>query len=466
MNNMVNFILESGISLSVFAIIYMLLLRKETFFKLNRFFLLSSVLFSVVLPFLHFQVFNANPVMLSEITVTPYRNLIEAVTVYGKDLSGSIEQVILSANAVVLVYLAGVAFFLVRFLVRMLKIFLLVSRHHIQQMNGFKLVILEDDFSPFSFLNFVFISRSQQQEDSYNKLIVHELEHVKQGHTYDVLILELLAVFQWFNPFMWMLRRAITENHEYLADQAVLNSGTKRGYYKKLLLSQYIGGQFKIANNFNYSLIKKRIKMMSKIRSSKISNAKVVFGLFAAAVLVVVFACEQQETYLVNPQKGEEISSQNKEIKGVVDNMNRLSELIIDNVSYKVTYDSLGKIILTKKETPGKEELLAENEKVYNSVEKMPEFPGGEKALIQYITRSIIYPETAVEQKLQGKVYVSFVVRKDGSVADSKIERGVAQSLDREALRVVDALPQWKPGYQKGVPVNVKYTVPINFALE
>ena len=111
MNNAVNFILESGISLSLLAVIYVFFLRKETFFKLNRIFLLGSVLFSVILPFLKFRIFAQQPVLLAEITVTPYRNLMEAITVYSHGFSGSVEQAILSANLLIFTYLAGVIFF-------------------------------------------------------------------------------------------------------------------------------------------------------------------------------------------------------------------------------------------------------------------------------------------------------------------------------------------------------------------
>ena len=144
------------------------------------------------------------------------------------------------------------------------------------------------------------------QTKGYDKMVKHELEHVKQGHSLDVIILELLTVFQWFNPFMWMLNRAIRENHEFLADQAVLSDGVSRGEYKSLLLNQFIGGQLVIANNFNYSIIKKRIKMMSKIKSSKIAITKLVFGVLVAAALIVAFACEQKES-VENSQPAEQV---------------------------------------------------------------------------------------------------------------------------------------------------------------
>jgi magnesium-transporting ATPase (P-type) len=229
MNSAVNFIIESGVSLALLSLIYVLFLRKETFFRINRWFLLGSVLFSTVLPIIKLRIFAPQPVMLSEVTVTPYLNLLESITVYSHGLSGSVEQAILSANLLIYCYLTGVAFFLARFLFRINQLNLIIRRSGVQSAKGFKLVMLENETSPYSFLNYVFVSQSLMQSKGYDKMIEHELEHVKQGHSLDVIILQILTVFQWFNPFMWMLNRAIRENHEYLADQAVLIAGVNRG---------------------------------------------------------------------------------------------------------------------------------------------------------------------------------------------------------------------------------------------
>ncbi len=112
------------------------------------------------------------------------------------------------------------------------------------------------------------------------------------------------------------------------------------------------------------------------------------------------------------------------------------------------------------------EEEAEEETKVFFIVEDMPVFPGGDLALRKYIAKSIKYPVIAQENGIQGKVYVTFVVGKDGRVTNARIARGVDTSLDKEALRVVNALPKWKPGKQRGKPVNVSYTVPINFVLQ
>jgi TonB family protein len=469
MNHAINFILESGMSLSLLALIYILFLRKETFFRLNRLFLLGSVLFSLALPFLKLQVYGANPVLLEEITVTPYRNLIEAVTVYGKDLSGSIEQAILSAHFVILVYLLGVTFFLYRFLFRVGDLIYTIIKNPVQRGNGFKLVILDYETSPFSFLKYVFISQSLQKDKNHQKMIAHELEHIKQGHTFDVIILELLSAFQWFNPFMWMLRNSIRENHEYLADQAVLNSGVNQGLYKKLLLNQFAGYNFEIANNFNYSLIKKRIKMMSRIRSSKFANGKMIFGILAAAVLVMVFACEQKESFEMasaseNKSMTVTILDEKLKIEGAVDGLEKIKNLLNESSGFEVIYDSLGNVAPAEKAKEKSKELDLKEE-VFYMVEDMPEFPGGENSLRKFISGSIIYPEVAIKKNIQGKVYVSFVVTKNGFITNARIAKGVDPELDKEALRVVNSLPDWIPGKQKGQAVNVSYTVPIHFSL-
>lgn len=473
MNSTVNFILESGISLSLLATIYVIFLRKETFFRLNRLFLLGSLVFSVVLPFLKFRVYEPQPVMLSEITVTPYRNVLESVTVYGQDLTITVEQAVLSTTLLIWIYLAGVAFFLGRFLFRVAQIAFVILKNPVQKHDRFKLVILEKECSPFSFMNYVFVSRPLQNSKGYDRMMAHEMEHIKQGHSLDVLILELLTAFQWFNPFMWMLRRAIRENHEFLADQAVLSSGVNRGYYKKLLLNQFAGGQLVLTNNFNYSLIKNRIKMMSKIKSSKMANVKIILGVFTALALIVFFACEQKETMEPEEQIDEEIitikstllDDGRMKIEGTAEDMEEFTKRYSDVNSFIIETDSVENIFLVQK----KEEVprtLDKEENVFFIVEDMPEFPGGEMALRKYIANNIKYPQAAQDNGIQGKVYVTFVVSKDGSIANAKIARGVDPALDREALRVVNSLPKWEPGKQRGENVNVSYTVPINFALE
>ena len=473
MNSAVNFIIESGVSLALLSLIYILFLRKETFFRLNRLFLLSSVVFSLLLPFLRLRVYEPQSVILDEIKVTPYRNLMEAVTVYSHGFSGTVENTISSNQFIILLYLGGLLFFMGRFLFRLIQIGLLIQKHPVNRAGRVRFVSIEKNSSPFSFLNFIFLNTGQKHDPGYEKMIRHEMEHVKQGHSFDVFLLEILTVLQWFNPFMWMLKRVVRENHEYLADKAVVGSGVNLAFYKQLLLNQAIGFQPELANHFNSSLIKKRIKMISKIKSSKMANLKYVIGLLTVVALVIAFACEQKETMNTEPVTDEqivvlEIDGKKLTVTGenAVESMKKLmdSDKYEINVVEEVDVTSLKLVKKEEVKEPEMEDINGED--IFYVVEEMPEFPGGETALRQFIASTVKYPEEAQKGGIQGKVYVSFVVTKNGSIANAKVVRGVHSSLDMEALKVVNSQPKWKPGKQRGEAVNVQYTVPINFVLQ
>lgn len=214
--------------------------------------------------------------------------------------------------------------------------------------------------------------------------------------------------------------------------------------------------------------------MMSKMKSSKIANVKIIMGVLTALALVVFFACEQKETMELEEPiidenavtiKSTLLEDGRMKIEGTAEDMEEFTKRYSDVNSFKIETDSLGNIFLVQK----KEEVpktLDTDADVFFIVEDMPEFPGGEMALRKYIANNIEYPQVAQDNGIQGKVYVTFVVSKDGSVANAKIARGIDPALDKEALRVVNSLPKWEPGKQRGENVNVSYTVPINFALQ
>ncbi len=354
-------------------------------------FLLGSILFSVVLPLLKFRIYEPQSVMLSEITVTPYKNLLETVTIYSHDFSGTLENAILSTNFLIMLYIAGVILFMLRFVFRIGQVALLIRKNDVQQQEYFKLVMLEKDVSPFSFLSYVFVGKNSLNQKGYDRMLMHEVEHIKQGHTFDVIFLEILTIFQWFNPFMWILRRAIRENHEYLADQAVLTSGINRGNYKKLLLNQFAGNQLVITNNFNYSLIKNRIKMMSKMKSSKLAITKLLLGVVMASVLIIAFACEQKE---VLETESALVAADNTinltfvddklQVNATPEQITQLMNILNSPTQLTVVTDDLGNTFLEKKAVKAPAN-LASGEEIFFIVEDMPEFPGGDAALRQYI---------------------------------------------------------------------------------
>jgi TonB family protein len=480
MASFVNYLVESGVSLSLFALVYFLFLRRETFFNLNRWFLLVSVAFSAILPLVHIPVYAAHPTLLKEVTVTPYANLLNTVTVYGADFTQGTERFVLSYSLIGYLYLAGVLFFALKLLVQLAHIHRLIRRNTVVPEGKIRMVILEGDLSPFSFLNYIFVSKNLQHAEGWEKMLEHERQHILQGHSVDVLVLEVIAVLQWFNPFFWLFRRALRENHEFLADQAVLSHGTAPSRYKQILINQYVGDQILLANNFNYSLIKTRIKMMSKIKSKKIAGFKILIGFVLAASLVLAFACEQKDAV-----KADLTGSTSKTITLVADGhslqvsgdsvgIEQLKAIIEKSGTYAVKKDSADAAkLLIQKITPEKavaaysEEMANDGgDKVYFKVEKMPEYPGGMAALGKFLGEKVEYPADAKKKGIEGKVFVNFLVEKDGSVTNVKVLKGVSSDLDQEARRVVSMLPKWTPGEEKGQPVRVAFTLPINFKLQ
>ena len=330
-------------------------------------------------------------------------------------------------------------------------------------------------------------------------MIHHEIAHVKQGHSFDVLFIDFMMIFQWFNPFYWVLRRLVRENHEFLADTDVLAKGMiSNGQYKKLLLSQAIGGRPVITSNFfNVKTVKKRFKMMTKNNNRKFGFLKYTLGVVSAIALTLMFACEDSE--VISTTEGiqyiydgrivsiDEVDAMNINyiISDEVDKLEvvtaypELTKKIKDG-SYIMLFDMQNKAhvdIMKKLELkpsnikvnnpgvmPKMENDLGED--VFIIVEEMPEYEGGESALREFIGKNIKYPPSAIEQSIQGRVYVQFVVEKDGTCGRAKVVRGVDPSLDAEALRVVNTMPKWKPGKQRGQNVAVAYTIPVDFALQ
>jgi len=473
MTSFVNYLIESGISLSLFALVYFLFLRRETFFSINRWFLLVSIGFSAVLPLLHIPFYTPQPTVLAEVTVTPYVNLLSTITIYGAGFTQSAETFVLTYSLVGYAYLIGVILFSIKLFIQLFQIGRLIRQNKVTAEGKIKLVVLDRDLSPFSFLNYIFVSNNLQNTTGWEKMLEHERQHIRQGHTFDVLLLEIIAVVQWFNPFFWMFRRALRENHEFLADQAVISHGTAPSWYKQILINQYVGDQIVIANNFNYSLIKIRIKMMSKIKSRKIANVKVLIGMVLAASLIAVFACEQKDSVKTTnspSEKSATVTFQGKELQVSGDSATIESLKMLINTKVKMGVSELPTVPPPPPPPPpppvGKPITVDGRDDVYVVVEEMPEYPGGVQALRNFLAQTVKYPEEAATKGIQGKVYVTFVVEKNGSVGAAKIARGVDPSLDAEALRVVKLLSNWKPGKQKGEAVAVQYTVPINFALQ
>ena len=434
-----------------FYLVYSIMLSRDTSYKRNRLYILLSLLSALIFPLItlltlkpwNIQFFGK---ILSEVFVTATANTNKALN-QGISLSVLL-QMIYS------IYIIVVFIFIIKLLIDLLNLLFLIIRHRdegsqIIRFHGF-------NTSGFSAMGYVFINTRLSPEDA-GEIIRHEQNHLKQNHFIDIIFIELVKAVQWFNPVVYLYNRSLRAIHEYQADQECLSSGVPMINYQSLLLSQVFKSRaFNLTNSFsNPSLIKKRIVMMTKRRTSPFASAKM---LIVVPVIGVVFLAIS--AYSVIPK------SSVKQIVPVISTQNSLTESGSDLVAPPPppppppASDSKGNIRDVKEESTGK------SDEPFVVVEQMPMFPGGDGALLQYISENTKYPENAKTQNIQGKVIIRFCVTPDGGVSLASVLKGVSPELDAEAMRVVNTLPSFRPGTQGGKAVPVWYMVPIEFSLK
>lgn len=409
MNSIIPYLLESGLCIGFFYLIYSVLLQNEVNFKFVRFFLLSGLIISISIPFVNIS-FPANDAA----TANKISILLDTLSVQPTIESQSMQK--LSFQKIVLiVYFAGLLFHITKLAFQMIQLKHLLN-HPSQKIDNNKYIIETDKaISPFSFLNYIFINKEQLNKNGLAEVIAHESAHISQFHTVDAIIAEIICIIQWINPLAWFYKNAIKETHEYLADNKIIELGFNKIKYEQLLVNQALGYQFGMVNNFNKSLTLKRLNMMKKIGTTKSVIIKFAVISPIIAFTLFLFACNETEIEEVNQAKTESVP------------------------------DKSG---------------------VYYTVDEMPEYPGGMNELRKYIAQNIKYPVEAKKNNIQGKVFVKFIVDTNGAVTNVEVAHGADPILDAEAVRVVSEMPEWKAGKNDGKPVKVYFTVPINFALQ
>jgi len=194
-------------------------------------------------------------------------------------------------NIICIVYLLGVIFFLIRFGYKIVQLSILIRKYGYQKCVKLKLVYIEEDTAPFSFFHYFFLNKTNISQHDLLRIIDHELVHINQHHTLDLIIIELLTIVEWFNPFVRPYKKSIKETHEYLADNQVIAQGCSRAKYQLLIFEQHVGmNLFEFVNNFNHSLIKRRITMMTKGKSKSWAKSKFLLMVPVICFLVLAFA--------------------------------------------------------------------------------------------------------------------------------------------------------------------------------
>jgi hypothetical protein len=401
---MISYLLKSGILLLVFYAVYKLVLENEKMFRFNRAYLLASLVFSFVIPL---QLISFGSLVSAKIGLVQLDEIV---------LQKSNERLsTISANDFLLVLIVAVysAVFLVltaRFVLGLNSFRKRIQRNEVRFVNGQKIVLLQEPGLPYSFWESIFINKTEFENGKIpSELIAHEKAHLKQRHTLDILFVEVLQIVFWFNPLLFLYKKAIKLNHEFLADEAVnVQFGAVKSYQHLLLDFASNKNTVALASNINYLITKKRLLMMTK----KESPIKIVLKVFTVgtiyALLLFVFS-----TNAIAQKKSDKAEVKEKDLY------------------------------------------------VLEDVEKLPEYPGGMTAFYKFIGKNFKMPAAVGKNKIEGKTYMQFTIEKDGSLSDIKTIKDSGYGIGNEVIRVLKLSPKWTAATQQGKAVRVIYSLPI-----
>ncbi|WP_337558324.1 M56 family metallopeptidase [Phocaeicola plebeius] len=423
------YLLQVNVGLILFYALYKLVCTRDTFFRSRRFILIVSLVLPFILPFIDVREWLESRDRMIMLTHFDYSAVLPEIVV-GSEAVETGNRVFVLSEWIGYLYLAGVVVLLVRLAVQAFSLYRLIVRMPEKEINGVRVKCLNDPSGPFSFFGWIFMNPAAVKEDEISEILTHEMAHVKQHHSVDVLLAEMVSICCWMNPFAWLLKREVRLNLEFLADRKVMEAGFATKSYQYHLLGLAYNHKYGLSNNFNFSHLKQRIIMMNKKKSNATVHIKYALFVLPAFALLVAgnISCSQD-------------ASQTEDAK----------EEVVAPVSPEA------------KEAPADS---TAKEEVFMVAEQMPEFPGGMKELLKFLQDNLKYPENAMKNNVQGRVIVQFVVEKDGTLTEFKVARSVDPDLDAEALRVLQTMPKWKPGMQRGKIVRVKFTVPVSFKLQ
>jgi TonB family protein len=393
-----HYLLMVNFYLVLFFGFYTLLLRNETFFQLNRIYLIAACLLSFIIP---------------AIQLNWVQNLFITQHLQQKIISYTNPDVIITDTAAV-----GPVFnwLQIAFIIYIAGCFIMILKLVWQLLALKRIINNPSPSAAYAFFRKINIGSSLSNNDI---IADHEQVHAQQWHSADVLLIEIIAIINWFNPIVYLYRSAIKHIHEFIADGHIIQSGTNKSDYALLLVGETFGiPSHNLTTSFyNHSLLKKRIIMIQKNRSQRTALLK--YGLTAPLfVLMLVLSSATVSSYQQGP---------------LAPPQPRISKI--------------------------------QKNGVYNATEVMPKFPGGAHALYKFLGKNIKYPTADRENNIQGKVVVQFIVEPNGNLSNIKAVRSPSNAMTNEAVRVISMSPKWMPGKQGGKAVRARYFLPVQFVL-
>ena len=546
MSSILLYSIKSAIVLAMLYLPYMLMLRRESFFRFNRMMLLGILFLSLVLPLCNISgmsldrqpVVQAAQLQILELGI-PIHVLPEVQVV----ADGTVKYGTTGFSVFLLVSILYIVGMMILLAIRLwqvgrLQFGLRKGTLWQQEENGVRIYCHADDVNPFSWMRNIVISQKDYDEAG-REIVLHEMGHIQAHHSWDVVLLTLVQMLQWWNPLVYVLGISLRDVHEYEADDYVLRQGISAQSYQLLIIKKAVGsGSYAFANSFNHSLTKKRITMMKKSNSNPWMRSKALYVIPVAALALSAFATPKFVAPIKDAvTKLEGKSTENspnlqdfeeeilEEAQPLIVLNGKIFDIPKDAIPSKRIYfgEQLTKLLNIDVEDVEsitvlqKEAAIAEwgdkgsngvflittkdandlkenqpDDKIFDKPEVLPQFPGGETELYGWLARNVKYPSEAIEYGVQGRIFVQFVVEKDGNISDIKIskvsdgraivvvakakddspeelnkeneEKGL-KALQDESIRLVKAMPKWKPGTNKGKPVRCYFHLPINFRL-
>lgn len=453
-SSIILYFFQTAICLTFFCVLYCLFLRKETFFKSNRLFLLFTLLASVLIPIFEFSFnlgFNSSHEQMFTNAVVASQEFLNTKMLKEVVVVASGDNFVLM-QAILVIYVIGVLFLVIRFVYNISLLFIWINFNKRDE----DVIILKNDYPPFSFLNYIFINKKDILCEDVNSILEHEKVHVKQLHTLDILLIEIISIIMWINPIVWFYKSFLHEVHEYLADNRVVQSDIDEGEYKKHIVNRIVGGDiFEIANNFGHSSLKRRIMMLGKMKSSRLAFLKflLLFPVSFFLISAFTFSIEKQNIFkLADNYKILDFT----EFFNISNDLYYTEDYPIDKFNNLSIYEGISNL---------EYKTSLNQEENFNTTFTESIYPGGIEALNVYIKENLKYPIDAFKNNIKGRVYVNFRVNTIGQIDNVRINKSVSDELDSEALRLILNMKKWIPAEKNGNPISVAYTIPVDFEI-
>jgi TonB family protein len=486
-----NYLVEANLGLSLFLVIYYILFRTESDFSIKRYFLLTSILASLLFPVVHLQSQQATIPSLQHVIPTYWLQEVVVGTKTETHTASSLSIWLYLAW----IYSFGIALGVIRFLYRMVTLSRFIGRSNTYTINGVHVFESTENQPSFSFFNFVFIGQADALSNTEKEqIILHESEHSKRLHSFDILLTEVISIFFWFNPLVFLYKTFFVQLHEFEADARAAEKHGVNNYCSLLAKVAILSANIPLANHFNNSLTLKRIEMMRTLKT-KTKSWKLTSAALLVSTFFFIVACQDQ--VMDDVKEIARGSSMATEVPGYIQtqidaiiNGNPDKKFVVIETSSEEGKKTLDKFDAsrvssmhifktdpTKNESPRSFVIFEYNESaaqlaeatqdgdVFLVVEKSAAPRGGMDSFYQLIAANLKYPETARLNNIEGKVFIEFIIQTDGSLTDFKVLKGVSPDIDNEAIRVISLSPPWEPATQKGRVVKQRMVLPISFSL-